>query len=79
MLVLGILSLVVCGVLGPFAWVKGNKAKTEMDAQPGVMWSNRGSVTAGRICGMIASIILIVTVVLFALFVVALAIGSASS
>ena len=64
-LVLGILSLVICGVLGPFAWVKGNAAKREMDAQPGVQWSNRGSVTAGRICGMIASILLIVAVVGF--------------
>ena len=64
-LVLGILSLVICGLLGPFAWVKGNKARREMDAQPGVQWSNRGSITAGRICGMIASILLIVGVVAF--------------
>lgn len=64
-LVLGILSLVICGFLGPFAWVKGNAAKKEMDAQPGVQWSNRGSVTAGRICGMIATIFLIIGVVAF--------------
>jgi hypothetical protein len=36
-----------------------------MDAQPGVQWSNRGSVTAGRICGMIATIFLIIAVVAF--------------
>ena len=68
-LVLGILSLVICGLLGPIAWVKGNKAKREMDSQPGVQWSNRGSITAGRICGMIASILLIVGVVVFVLLV----------
>jgi hypothetical protein len=68
-LVLGILSLVICGLLGPIAWVKGNTAKREMDAQPGVQWSNRGSVTAGRICGMIASILLIIGVVVFVLLV----------
>lgn len=71
MLVLGILSLVICGLLGPIAWVKGNTAKREMDAQPGVQWSNRGSITAGRICGMIASILLIVGIVLFIALVAA--------
>jgi hypothetical protein len=70
-LVLGILSLVLCGFLGPFAWAKGNTAKREMDAQPDVRWSNRGSITAGRICGMIASILLIVSVVVFVLLIAA--------
>ena len=71
MLVLGILSLVICGLLGPFAWAKGNKATREMDAEPGVRWTNRGSITAGKICGMIASILLIVGVVAFVLLAVA--------
>ena len=31
-LVLGILSLVICGILGPFAWSMGNKALKEIDA-----------------------------------------------
>ena len=70
-LVLGILSLVICGLLGPIAWAKGNTAKREMDAQPEVRWSNRGSITAGRICGMIASILLIVAVVAFVLLLAA--------
>ena len=33
-LVLGILSLVVCGILGPFAWSMGNKALREINADP---------------------------------------------
>jgi hypothetical protein len=70
-LVLGILSLVICGLLGPIAWVKGNNAKREMDAQPGVQWSNRGSITAGRICGMIATIFLILMVALVIVLVAA--------
>ena len=70
-LVLGILSLVICGLLGPIAWAKGTSAKREMDAEPGVQWSNRGSITAGRICGMIASILLIITVVVVVLVVAA--------
>jgi hypothetical protein len=69
-LVLGILSLVICGVLGPFAWAKGNAAKREMDAQPGVQWTNRGSINAGRICGIIASVLLILSILAFAAFAI---------
>lgn len=61
-LVLGVLSLVVCQILGPIAWNMGNKALREMDATGGV-FSNRGSVQAGRICGMIATGLLVVTVI----------------
>ena len=63
-LVLGILSLVFCGLCGPFAWVMGNNAMREIDAQPGVNGTNRGAVSAGRICGIVGSCFLI----LFALW-----------
>jgi hypothetical protein len=63
-LVLGILSLVVCGALGPFAWSMGTKALREIEANPGVPWSNRGNVTAGRICGIVGTVLLVVQVVL---------------
>ena len=66
-LVLGILSLVVCGLLGPFAWVMGGRALAEIDAAPPGYFRNRGNVVAGRICGMIASILLIVGVVILIL------------
>jgi len=69
-LVLGILSLVVCGLLGPFAWSMGNKALREIDSNPSVRFSNRGNISAGRICGMIASILLIVGIGLFVLVAV---------
>ncbi|MCU1498623.1 MAG: hypothetical protein JWM47_2576 [Acidimicrobiales bacterium] len=74
-MVLGILSLVVCGLLGPFAWSMGNKAIREIDANPGA-YTNRGSVSAGRICGMISSILMILGVVAFVLLI---ALGSSSS
>jgi hypothetical protein len=45
----------------------GNKALREMNANPGVVYRNRGNVTAGRICGMVASILVIALVALFAL------------
>lgn len=42
-LVLGILGFVSCGLLGPIAWIMGNKALAEIDAHPGY-YSNRGNV-----------------------------------
>lgn len=62
-LVLGILGLVVCGLLAPIAWIKGNSAKREMDAQPHINWTNRGSVTAGRILGIIGTVIIVLGIV----------------
>lgn len=53
-LVLGILSLVVCQLLGPVAWVMGNNAIAEIDRNP-MAYTNRGTVQAGRICGIIST------------------------
>ncbi|MDB6058414.1 MAG: hypothetical protein JWO95_2258 [Verrucomicrobiales bacterium] len=74
-LVLGILGLVICGPLGIAAWVMANKDLREMDA--GTMDpSGRGTTNAGRICGIIATILTIIGVVLGIVFVV-LGVGSA--
>jgi hypothetical protein len=70
-LVLGILSLVICGLLGPVAWVMGNNAIAEIDRNPSA-YSNRGSVQAGRICGIVATVLLVV-------FLLVAIIASASS
>jgi len=69
-LVLGILSLVVCGILGPFAWSMGNKALKEIDAS-GVVYANRGQVQAGRICGIVSSVLIILSIVLIILLLMA--------
>lgn len=76
-LVLGILSLVVCGLLGPVAWVMGNNAIKEMDAQPGLAFRNRGNVTAGRICGIIGSVFLVLSVLVVVFMIIVMA-GAAS-
>ena len=76
-LVLGILGLVVCSLIGPFAWSKGNRALAEMDRDPSVTWSNRGQVRAGQICGIISSCLLAFSVLIFIL-IVALAAGSSN-
>ena len=46
-LVLGILGLVLCGVLAPFAWVMGGRAVREIDASQGTV-GGRGTANAGR-------------------------------
>lgn len=81
-LVLGILGLVLCGVLAPFAWVMGNKALREIDANPGRV-DGRSEVNAGRILGIIGTVLLglgiLAAVALFGLFAVGAAVGTGSS
>jgi ABC-type Fe3+ transport system permease subunit len=75
-LVLGILSLVVCGVLGPVAWAMGNNEVAAIDAgrRPP---ENRGTANAGRILGIIATVFLILGVlVVIAIIAIAIAAGS---
>jgi hypothetical protein len=61
-LVLGILGLVVCGLLAPIAWVMGNTDLQEIRA--GRMDPEGEATTnAGRICGMIGTILIIVSLV----------------
>ena len=77
-LVLGILSLVVCGPLGIAAWIMGSSDLKEMDA--GTMDpSGRGQTQGGKICGMIACILMILGFVLvIALFALGI-LGAAAS
>jgi hypothetical protein len=61
-LLLGILSLVVCAPLGFAAWVMGNNDLREMNN--GLMDpSGRESTNAGRICGIIGSVISILVLI----------------
>ncbi|HEY3788505.1 MAG TPA: hypothetical protein VGL71_06600, partial [Urbifossiella sp.] len=65
-LVLGILSLVMCAPLGIAAWVMGNNdlaamRRGEMDRE------GEGTTQAGRICGMISSILMMAGCVIYAL------------
>jgi hypothetical protein len=60
-LVFGILSIVVCQLFGPFAWSMGTDELRKMD-QGLVDPRERGSVSAGRICGMIGTGLMVVSV-----------------
>lgn len=68
-LVLGILSLVVCGILGPVAWVMGNKAIKEIDAAGGTA-TNRSQVNAGRICGIISTVLMVLVIAFYGVMIV---------
>jgi uncharacterized protein DUF4190 len=64
-LVLGILSLLCFGIiLGPIAWVMGNNAMREIDQNP-AGYSNRGTVVAGRICGIIGTVLGVFGIIYF--------------
>jgi len=67
-LVLGILGLLVCGPLGIAAWVMGSGDLKEMDA--GTMDpSGRGNTNAGKICGIIATVLTIISVIVIGIVV----------
>ncbi|WP_392544198.1 CD225/dispanin family protein [Oryzobacter telluris] len=61
-LILGILSLVCCSPLGIAAFVMGNTALKEIDAQPG-RYSNRQIVQIGRILGIIGMVLLVLGII----------------
>jgi hypothetical protein len=77
-LVFGILGLVCCMIFGIVAWVMGSSDLREMDAgrmDP----SGRGLTQAGKICGIISVVLLIVTTVLGILFAILGALSGARS
>lgn len=66
-LVLGILSIVLCGVgviLGPIALVQGSKALKEIDANPAA-YNNRQNVNIGRILGIIGLILGVIGIIYY--------------
>jgi hypothetical protein len=68
-LILGILGIVACQILAPFAWSMGNKALEEVDRDP-QRYSNRSLVNTGRILGMVGTIILGIYLVIFVFYII---------
>jgi hypothetical protein len=56
-LVLGILGLIICGVLAPVAWIMGKNELEAIDSgrRPP---ENRGTANAGRILGIIGTVLI---------------------
>ncbi|MEV6770562.1 DUF4190 domain-containing protein [Nocardia sp. NPDC051030] len=77
-MVLGILSLVLCQLLGPVAWIMGSKARKEIDASGGML-GGRSNVTVGYVCGIVGTCILIAIPVIWGLMFLFIAILGANS
>ena len=74
-LVLGILSIVLCPLCGPFAWSLGRKGELAADASGGAL-GGRGLATAGKVLGIIGTLFLLLLIVLL---VVTISVGGGGS
>lgn len=77
-LVFGILGFVLCFIFGIVAWVMGNndlRAMAEGRMDP----SGEGITKAGKICGMIATILQLLGIGIWIVLVVLLGIGAAAA
>jgi uncharacterized membrane protein YjgN (DUF898 family) len=72
-LVLGILGLVVCGLVAPFAWRIGKRTLDEIDGSHGQL-GGRGTAQAGYVLGIIGTALLLLGL-LAGLLLMALAIA----
>ena len=68
-LILGILSLLLCALLGPVAIIYGNQAKEEIDANPGL--GGRGLAQAGVILGWIGVTLMVIGIIVAIVIVAA--------
>lgn len=77
-LVFGILGLVICAPFGIAAWIMGSGDLKQMDA--GQMdASGRGLTNAGKICGIIATILLAIGAVVGILLAMLGVLGAAAA
>lgn len=70
-LVLGILALVLCQLLGPFAWSMSKRTLNEIDASQGRV-GGRSAAQVGYVLGIIATVLLVLSILVL-VFVVGLA------
>ncbi len=79
---IGLAGIAFCGgitlVLSPFAWRLGTKSVREIDANPGV-YGGRDQANAGRIMGIIGTVLLVLGFLLLVGFIALVAASSSSS
>ncbi len=63
-LVFGILGFVFCPIFGVVAWIMGNNAINTLDEAEVYDGTERGLASAGRICGLISSLLWLAVLVL---------------
>ena len=73
-LILGILGFLLCQLLGPVAWIMGNKLRDEAAAAG---YPEPGVGKAGRIIGIVATVYLGLIVAFFVIVIIAAVVSSA--
>jgi hypothetical protein len=62
-----IVSIFCCAiVLGPVVWINTSIKLKEMDAQSGVVWTNRGTMNAARIVSIVSTVLGAVSIIYLA-------------
>jgi uncharacterized membrane protein YjgN (DUF898 family) len=77
-LVLGILGIVICGLVAPFAWKVGRDTVREIDASQGRL-GGRGSAQAGYVLGVVGTVLLGLVLLAVVLLGLGLAVIATSS
>lgn len=75
-LILGVVGIAVCQLTGPFACKMGNDVRNEALAAG---WPEPGTNKAGRICGIVATVLLAIAGLFIVLGMIALAVGATAS
>jgi hypothetical protein len=60
--VLGVLGILVCPLLGPFALVYGRRGEQAVDASGGRL-GGRGLATAGKVLGLVGTLLIVLLLV----------------
>ncbi|NKY50252.1 DUF4190 domain-containing protein [Nocardia vermiculata] len=68
-LVLGVLSMLCCGALGPIAWVMGKRALDQIELSGGTI-GGRSQVLVGYVIGIIGTLMMVVTACIFLLVLI---------
>jgi hypothetical protein len=82
--IVGLAGILTCGgvtlVLSPFAWAMGSRAVREIDAAPPGTYAGRDQASAGRIMGLVGTILLVLGVLaIIAIIVLVVAVGDTTS
>lgn len=64
---MAIIGLLCCGIiLGPIAIYQTNGMKKRMASTPGVVYTNAGTVQAAYVIGIIATVLSVIGIIVFA-------------
>lgn len=77
-LILGILGLVCCSILAPFAWIQGKNVHAEIQANP-AQYSGESEANIGKILGIVGTVLLVISLIATVLWLIFAVILAAST